>query len=112
MFLENAEEFINEERIKPPKTLDVFNLLKQKAHKWSEIGRDLCVGYDYRQALLKRTMNENDEHRLEDILHKWIESQCSEVSWKNLIGVLKGLKLNDAVGNILHNLKSQIQDDV
>ncbi len=63
----------------------VYHHLKQVSAKWDDIGRELCVSFDFRCGLKQ---DDTPEKKLENILDKWIDSQCSDVSWDALIKVL------------------------
>lgn len=78
-----------------PRLKEVFKLLRCKSTAWQDIGRELDLDYCDREQILKNIQKPKDEDKLEDVLYKWIESECSEVSWDNLYKVLKELKLND-----------------
>lgn len=68
---------------------DVFKLLKKKSSDWNDIGRELNVSKNYRKGLEREGPMNTNEDKLECILEKWLESECSEVSWKHLIEVLR-----------------------
>lgn len=82
----------------PPELYDVLKLLQCKSSQWRRIGRGLGIKYDYLEQLFSR--KPDDEDKLEDALHKWIESQCSDVSWANLYDVLKYLELDDVAQDL------------
>ncbi len=63
----------------------MYHHLKPVSAKWDEIGRELCVSLDFRSGL---EQGMTPEKKLEMILNKWIESQCSTVTWESLIKVL------------------------
>lgn len=81
-----------------PSLTDAFHLLRDKSSHWHDIGRDLEVSINYRKSL--RTLTESDDVKLEDILNRWLESECSEVSWNHLIEVLEELKFRDIIHDI------------
>ena len=91
-----------------PDLEDVLYLLKQKSSKWDEIGGGLKVCYDFRQCQLKQGMMTDAQQRLEAVLNKWIESECSEVSWNHLIRVLIDIKLVD----VAEKVKSYLLTDL
>lgn len=78
-----------------PKVDEVFDRLKNKSSKWYDIGRELKVEKDYRDSL--NHDGSSIETKLENVLHKWKESRCSDVTWKNLKKVLKNLGYNDVL---------------
>ena len=82
-----------------PLLSDVRKLLKKKSVDWDAVGRKLNVPKNYREGL-KRNISRTNEDKLEYILEKWIESECSEVSWKHLIEVVKDLAWMDIAKGI------------
>ena len=68
-------------------TLTIFQLLQPISSQWNKIGHSLRVDFDFRRSLELSVQNNDD--RLEKVLHKWIESECSSVTWEHLIHVLK-----------------------
>ena len=79
--------FSDKER--PITVKEVFSLLKGKSSEWDKIGRELEVSDNFREELRNQSLT--DESRLEKVLAKWVESECSEVSWDHLQRVLKEL---------------------
>ena len=69
------------------------------SHQWNDIGRDLGVALGFRQGLQADQSRSNDD-KLEIIIAKWKESQCSEVSWKNLMEVLATLEYYETAGEV------------
>ena len=80
-----------------PHSTDVFNLLKVKAYDWDNIGRGFEVPYGYREGLKRKGVTSTDEGKLEDVIMKWMESECSDVTWNKVIEVLKKLQYNDLI---------------
>ena len=78
----------------------VYELLKKKATKWNDIGRELRVSYMYREELEKE-QSMSSKSKLEKVLMRWVESKCSEVSMRSVEKVMEELEFND----ILHELK-------
>ena len=79
------------------KLKEVFDLLKDKSNKWNDIGQTLDVPYNFREGLRSEATGQN---KLEEVLHKWIESKCSNVTWDHLLNVLEKLELRDSVGKV------------
>ena len=52
------------------------------------------VDFDYRQQLFTEGVMSTAEQKLERVLVKWVESQCSEVTWNHFLESLKSLQLN------------------
>ena len=75
---------------------DVYRCLRKYANDWDEIGRALNVDHSYRSSLRSQGLATEDKCKLESVLDKWLESQCSEVSWDNLIKVLREFDLSAA----------------
>lgn len=74
---------------------DVYTLLQSKSCLWDRIGRGLNVGHDYRQSLFRQGVMLDDDGKLESVLAKWIESQCSATTWEHLFQVLLQLEFRD-----------------
>ena len=79
-----------------PDPNDVFNLLNNdiSAH-WDDIGRELGVSYNQRQILKNEGTMSTAASKLETVLMKWVESECSDVTWSKVIQVLSILRFND-----------------
>ncbi len=78
----------------------VYRQLRRVSVEWNAIGRELGISYDYREELRRRS-DLSKEDRLEMILIKWKQSECSEISWDNIINVLKDLEFNDVAKNVM-----------
>ena len=63
---------------------EVFDLFKQISSMWDSIGRALGVSQNFREGLRSEGVRSTKEHNLEQVLNEWIESECSEVSWRHL----------------------------
>ncbi len=73
----------------------MYDLLRDRAYQWNDIGRELRVSYGYREGLKREGVMTTDETKLECVIMKWEQSQCSDVTWSNVIKVLKILQFND-----------------
>ena len=73
---------------KSPIGHDDFSILKKISVKWNEIGEGLDVDYNYRQGLVKDGVMSSYDEKLEKVLRKWRESECSDVTWSHLCDVL------------------------
>ena len=62
--------------------------------------------YDFCQSQLKEGIMTSAQHKLEAVLNKWIESQCSEVSWNHLIQVLIDMELVDVAEEVRRYLQT------
>ena len=91
-----------------PDLEDVLNQLKPASCKWYEIGVSLKVNHDFRQCQLKKGIMTSDLERLKAMLNKWIESECSEVSWNHLIQVLIDMELVDVAEKVKNYLRTDL----
>ena len=78
---------------KSPKDGDEFQFLRNVSARWDDIGNALKVDFNFRENLL-RDQSLRPEQKLDHVLNNWRESQCSDVTWKHLLDVLKSLNLN------------------
>ena len=69
--------------------------ISQKRNDWYEIGDRLKVDRTHLQEFDGKNINAYG--KLEHVLYKWEESQCSEISWDNIITVCEALQYNDIV---------------
>ena len=58
------------------------------------------MDFSFREALLRDGGLRTNNNKLEAVLNNWIETQCSEVSWDNLIQVLTELEFIDTVRDV------------
>ena len=91
-----------------PDLEDVLNQLKRESCKWYEIGVSLKVDHDFCQCQLKKGIMTSDLERLKAVLNKWIESECSEVSWNHLIQVLIDMELVDVAEKVRRYLQTDL----
>ena len=87
-----------------PEVIDVYNCLKSQSLKWNEIGRELKVHFEFRKGL--ESQRNSDDDKLESIIDKWKECECSVVSWNTIIATLDSLQLNATKKDVLKYLKS------
>ncbi len=73
----------------------MYNLLRDRAYQWNDIGREFGVDYGYRNELQMQGVQTTSKDKLESVIMKWEQSQCSDVTWSNVIKVLKILQFND-----------------
>ena len=52
-------------------------------------------------------MTLEDRGRLERVVMKWIQSQCSPVTWQNVIDTLLSMELKTTAGRVQDCLKHQ-----
>ena len=55
---------------------------------WDSVGQALGVSRNFRAGLSSEGVQTTNESKLERVLEKWIESECSEVSWRHLTEIL------------------------
>ena len=79
---------------------NVHHLLVPKSCEWDRIGCGLGVDFNFREGLLRDGVQRTNDNKLEAVLNNWIETQCSEVSWDNLIQVLTQLEFIDIVRDV------------
>ena len=91
---------------KTPDSSEVFDLIKCHSDKWDEFARELRVPFNSRQSL-RHNISLEDEGRLERVVMKWIELQCSPVTWHNIIHTLLSLDLKTTAGRVQDYLKHQ-----
>ena len=92
-----------------PELHDAFKCTRCRAAKWNELGQMLNVSFDFREQLQMKIMS--DEGKLEAILHKWIESKCSPVTWSNLIDALESIQLMDVAQDVKNFLNIPDSDE-
>ena len=68
---------------------DVYHLMKSQANHLDNIGREFEVPHQFRSSL---KAVDSSETKLEQVLMKWLTSECSEVSWSTVTKVLKSLE--------------------
>ena len=81
-----------------PDPNDVFELLNDRvSSRWDDIGRKLGVSYNDRQILKTEGPTTTAASKLETVIMKWVESECSNVTWNKVIEVLSLLQFNDLI---------------
>ena len=91
---------------KSPDCTDVFHLIKCHSAKWDGFARELHVDYNTRESL-KHDISLEDDGRLERVLKRWIESQCSLVTWEKILDVLISIDLKTTAGEVQKYLNYQ-----
>ncbi len=76
---------------------DLYFLVRNRSYQWHDIGRELGLPFGYREGLKREGVMTSDETKLECVIMKWEQSQCSDVTWSNVINVLKILQFDDLV---------------
>ena len=79
-----------------PETNDAYQLLKPKATHWNGIAIELGVEAIYRYELRMLTSLDARD-KLECVIKKWEESECSDFTWRTLIEAMKELEYNDVL---------------
>ena len=85
-----------------PSLKDVYDLLRVRASKWEEIGIELGVGGDYQDQLRGEGIMSSNYSKLDRVLRKWAESECSPVTWGTVAGVASVLELTELVEQFLN----------
>ena len=80
----------------------MYDLLRVRASKWEEIGIELRVGGDYRDQLRGEGIMSSDCSKLDRVLRKWAESECSPVTWDTVVGVASVLQLTESAEQFLN----------
>ena len=92
--------------MKSPELNDVFPLLAKLSSSWHDIGGRLGIPIDKRLSLLRNTAI-SDNGKLEEILHVWICSQPSDVTWKRIIDVLIAFEKKNVASEVEKFLDKQ-----
>ena len=92
--------------MKSPELDDVFPLMTKLSSSWHDIGGKLGIPIDKRQSLLQNASISNDS-KLEEILHLWICSQPSDVTWKMIIDVLIVFEKKNVASEVTRFLEKQ-----
>lgn len=87
---------------------DVFNLFKCKSANWREIGMQFGVEMNDRDNIARDLTYPTPENKLEAVLHKWIESECSPVTWDHVAEVLEKLEYRDLKAKIIGKFCSSV----
>ena len=92
---------------KSPVLSHMLDLLRDKQSDWYAIGEALKVSYDYRRGIRQQGVMTDNRNKLEDVLHKWEQSQCSDVTWRNVIDVFYKLKYKSELKNAKQFLEKE-----
>ena len=92
---------------KSPEKSDVYNLLKKKSAHWDDFARELNIDDNFRQDLSYEGNTIPSRSKLERVLKKWIESETSEVTWRNIIRVLEDLEFTDLARDVDDYLRKE-----
>ena len=100
--------FLDDTKIlkKSPNSAVVFDLIKCHSSRWDEFARELRVPLDTRESL-RHNIALEDGGRLERVVVKWMESQCSPVTWGNIVHTLVSMELKTTAGEVMDHLKSR-----
>lgn len=71
---------------KKPKKTDLLNQLAGVAARWRDIGEGLGVNDGDIESL--QQSNQRDVNKLSSVLQKWMDTLCSDVSWRKILEVL------------------------
>ena len=75
-------------------------MLKKKSAHWDDFARELNIDDNLRQDLTNEGNTTHSRSKLERVLKKWIESETSEVTWRNVIRVLEDLEFTDLARDV------------
>ncbi len=78
---------------------DVHRLLNYISVDWNDIGRELKVNWNYREELRKEAGLTN-AYKLESVLQKWAQSECSVVNWDTIMQVLERLQRREVLRSV------------
>ena len=81
---------------KEPKKVHLQRVLGPIEHKWREIGEALEVP-DGRIQSIENDARYNDTRKLSEVLQTWIDTQTSDMTWRNLIDVITEYPVNEPV---------------
>lgn len=89
----------------PPTLHNVFELLKSISFQWDAIGRELGVTHNDRE-IIRTDITMDTQRKLEEVIYKWIQSECTPVTWDNLVQALDRLHHQDVIKEIgiLHSI--------
>ena len=92
--------------MKSPELKDVLYLLRKLSSHWHDIGGKLQVSIDERNSLLHETKI-SDDGKLEQIIHLWISSQTTDVTWKKLLEMLIAFEKKNIASKVTDFLDTQ-----
>ena len=72
---------------KSPDIFELHRLIAGVSAMWYQIGIGLEVDEDFRKSI-KQNIVGQDSVKLEEVLRRWDDSQCSPVTWDRIIKVL------------------------
>ena len=91
---------------KSPNSSELIPLIKCHSSRWDEFASVLQVPLDKRESLRRDSTLENGG-RLKRVVVIWIESQCSPVTWKNIVHTLVSMDLKTTADKVQDYLKQQ-----
>ena len=91
---------------KVPDNFSVLYFIKCHSARWDEFASELQVAFNKRDSL-KRDSNLDDRGRLERVVIFWSESQCSPVTWQQILKTLESMDLKTTAGIVQDCLKRQ-----
>ncbi len=84
---------------------DVCILLNDISRDWDNIGQSLRVPFEFRDELYKDG-GRNNNGKLEAVINKWDQSQCSPVTWDRLIEALNDTGHKKTIEKIQRHLQT------
>ena len=73
--------------------MEVFDIFKHSSADWDSFGRQLKVSFNYRRELSMKPTGVSADSKLDLVIQKWVESQCSPVNWSTVRQVLTTLDM-------------------
>ena len=90
---------------KRPKLSDAFRLTKSHSVEWYKIARELNISINHRKKLKNDPLNDEDD-KLEEVLHMWIKTESVPVTWSSLIKALEATELRGLAREVKEFLKT------
>ena len=88
----NNDVFLSSD--KEPKKVHLQRVLGSIQHKWREIGEALEIPNGTIKSI-DHDARYNDSNKLSEVLQTWIDTQTSDVTWRNVIDVIKEYPVNE-----------------
>ncbi len=87
-----------------PDLQDACCRLKNKSAHWDDIGRELGVSRNEREALYN---NPNHRYCLETVLLIWLQQEGEASTWNQLLTALKSLDYFDVVQDVINFINNK-----
>ena len=73
--------------------MEVFDIFKHNSADWYSFALQLKVSFNYRRELSMMPIGVSADSKLDLVIQKWVESQCSPVNWSTVRQVLTTLDM-------------------